>query len=113
MIELTGVTGGGNGTGRARRTREDALPEFARYRDDGCDLFVSCLACPLPRCRYDVRGGARTMLNAVRDVQIRRMRRDDGLPVDEIARRFRISRRTVFRAIRAGPSPATPGHTNE
>ena len=42
-----------------RRPRADALPEHTRYRDDGCDLFTSCLTCPLPRCRYDVPGGAR------------------------------------------------------
>lgn len=82
------------------RPREDALPEYTRYRDDGCDLFPRCLTCPLPHCRYDVPGGARAMLNRVRDGEIRYLRRDLGLPVDEIAQRFRISRRTVFRVLR-------------
>ena len=95
-----------------RKPREDALPEqlllVGRYRDDGCDLFAACLTCPLPRCRYDVAGGARTMLNAVRDDEIRRLRRDGGVAVDEIARRFRVSRRTVFRVLQRGTRPVRP-----
>ena len=83
----------------ARRPREDALPEHMDYRDEGCDLFASCLDCPLPRCRYDTPGGARTMLNRVRDEEIRRLHCDRSLPVDEIAVLFRVSRRTVFRVL--------------
>ena len=84
--------------------REDALPEHADYRDRGCDLFASCLRCPLPRCRYDEPGGARALLNRARDREIRLLKIDSGLPVDEIARRFGVSRRTVFRALERGPS---------
>ena len=84
-----------------RRPRDDALPEHLHYRDDGCDLFAACLSCPLPHCRYDVPGGARTMLNRVRGHDIRRMRHDDGVAVDEIARHFRVSRRTVFRVLQS------------
>lgn len=86
-----------------RRPREDALPEHTAYHDDGCDLFASCLACPLPRCRYDEPGGARVMLNRVRDREIRELRIGVGLSVDEIAARFRVSRRTVFRALEDTP----------
>ena len=82
-----------------RLARADALPEHVEYRDSGCDMFPSCLRCPLPRCRYDEPGGARAMLNRVRDREIRRMRLDDGVPVNEIARRVGVSRRTVFRAL--------------
>jgi len=92
-----------------RQPREDALPELmlqvGRHRDDGCDLIAACLTCPLPRCRYDVAGGARTMLNEVRDDEIRRLRLDGGVAVDEIARRFRLSRRTVFRVLQRGTRP--------
>jgi len=88
---------------RARITREDALPEHVAYRDRGSDIFPSCLSCPLPRCRYDEPGGLRALLNRERDREIRRLRRDHELPVDEIALRFRVSRRTVFRAIEHGP----------
>lgn len=84
--------------------RADALPEQVEYRDQGCDLFPSCLRCPLPRCRYDEPGGARAMLNRIRDREMRRLRREHALPVDEIARRYRVSRRTVFRALQHGPA---------
>lgn len=82
--------------------RQDALPEHVDYRDRGCDLFPSCLSCPLPRCRYDEPGGVRAMLNRVRDREIRRMRFDDRVAINEIGRRFQVSRRTVFRALEAG-----------
>lgn len=102
IIELSAVR-------RVRRPREDALPEHLEYRDDGCDVFPSCLSCPLPRCRYDVPGGARAMLNLARDAEIRRMRFEGDLEVEEIAKRFRVSRRTVFRVLhprRAGTEVA-------
>ncbi|MEX2372327.1 MAG: HTH domain-containing protein [Dehalococcoidia bacterium] len=102
--------------GRAgRNVRSDALPEQVEYRDDGCDLFPSCLACPLPRCRYDVPGGVRAMLNQERDHQIRVMREAAGLSVDALADRFDVSRRTVFRALSSIPAgrcaPASRGRT--
>lgn len=93
-----------------RRVRSDALPEEIRYRDDGCDIHFHCLTCPLPRCRYDEPGGLRAMLNAYRDQQIAALRRE-GAPVDQIAERYSLSRRTVFRilssasgGLKAGPS---------
>ena len=46
------------------------------------------------------------MLNEVRDDEIRRLRLDGGVAVDEIARRFRVSRRTVFRVLQRGARPA-------
>ena len=94
MIETEPVT---------RLPRQDALPEHVDYRDEGCDLFPSCLACPLVRCRFDVPGGVRTMLNRVRDREIHRMREELEVPVDEIAERFRVSRRTVFRVLQQRP----------
>ena len=80
------------------RVRADALPEHTRYRDDGCDIHPHCLTCPLPRCRYDAPGGLRALLNARRDRQIVEMRLM-GVPVDDLAWRFGVSRRTVFRIL--------------
>ena len=81
------------------RPRQDALPEHVRYRDEGCDIFESCLRCPLPRCRYDVPGGVRTLLNRARDREIRRLRDETALSIEAIAARFHVSRRTVFRVL--------------
>jgi hypothetical protein len=80
------------------RVRADALPEFTRYRDDGCDISASCLTCPLPRCRYEEPGGLRSLLNEQRDRQIIQLRLK-GVPVDALADHFGVSRRTVFRVI--------------
>jgi hypothetical protein len=93
-----------------RRPREDALPEHIAYRDEGCDLFASCLTCPLPRCRYDEPGGARTMLNIIRNREIRRLYENPRLNVDELAARFRVSRRTVFRVLQITRHPREAGH---
>lgn len=83
------------------RVREDALPEHTHYRDDGCDLFASCLRCPLPRCRYDEPGGIRSLLAELRDREILRLRAE-GVSVDELAQRFSVSRRSVFRILKRG-----------
>lgn len=85
-----------------RKVREDALPENLHYRDDGCDIHPRCLTCPLPRCRYEEPGGLRSLLNQDRDSRIRTLRRQ-GLSVEELARRFQVSRRTVFRVLEKMP----------
>ncbi|HJX62107.1 MAG TPA: helix-turn-helix domain-containing protein [Dehalococcoidia bacterium] len=91
-----------NQTGAAQRVRADALPEFTRYRDEGCDFHPSCLTCPLPRCRYDEPGGVRALLNVGRDREILQLRRRQGLAVETLAERYGVSRRTVFRILQRG-----------
>lgn len=83
---------------RRPKSRTDSLPEFTRYRDDGCEVNPSCLTCPLPRCRYEEPGGLRAILNESRDRQIIELR-GRGVSVDAIADRFGVSRRTVFRVL--------------
>jgi hypothetical protein len=84
------------------RIRDDALPEQTRYRDEGCDLSPSCLNCPLPVCRYDHPGGVRSLRTLGRDEEIVRLRRSERVPIDVLARRFGVSRRTVFRILKRG-----------
>ena len=81
--------------------RIDALPEYTDYADTGCDLYPSCLNCPLPRCRYEQDGGAPAILRTGRDATILRLARQDGVAVDRIAEMFGLSRRTIFRVLRA------------
>jgi hypothetical protein len=94
---------------QARKPRVDALPENIEYRDTGCDLYPSCLRCPLPRCRYDDPGGAAQMLRTGRDATILRLAERDGLPVDRLAEMFGLSRRTIFRVLRSGRAEAARG----
>src|SRR6476660_8677048 len=49
---------------------DDLLPENVHYRDDGCEVSSSCLACPLPVCRYEVRGGLAALQRAPRDAEL-------------------------------------------
>jgi len=85
------------------RVRSDSLPEHTRYRDDGCEVSPSCLTCPLPRCRYDEPGGLRGLVNSYRDGQMLELRLK-GAPVEALAERFGVSRRTVFRILGSSPS---------
>ena len=85
-----------------RPKRNDALPEYSEYADNGCDLYPSCLSCPLPRCRYDEPGGAAAMLRTGRDASILRMSRLEGVTIDDLARAFGVSRRTIFRVLHNG-----------
>jgi Homeodomain-like domain-containing protein len=82
-------------------TRIDALPEHTDYADTGCDLYPSCLRCPLPRCRYEDPGGAAAMLRNGRDASIVRLAEERGMSVDRLAEMFGLSRRTIFRVLRA------------
>lgn len=81
--------------------RRDALPEHMTYRDEGCELAPRCLECPLPRCKYDEPGGARRLRVETRDHALVCAWRAEGLSVNELARRFGVSRRSVFRILQA------------
>lgn len=89
------------------RPRSDALPENTDYADSGCDLYPSCLRCPLPKCRYDEPGGAPAMLRDGRDAAILRVASQDGVTVERLAEMFGLSRRTIFRVLRSGRESAS------
>ena len=91
------------------RVRSDSLPEHTRYRDDGCEVNPSCLTCPLPRCRYDEPGGLRALVNSYRDGKMLELRLE-GVPVEDIAERFSVSRRTVFRILGSSGNQRREAH---
>ena len=80
------------------RVRSDGLPENATYIDDGCEVSLTCQICPLERCRYEERNGLQAMRMRERNPQIIALRAE-GAPVDEIAERFGLSPRSVFRVL--------------
>ena len=82
------------------RPRSDALPEHTNFMDAGCDLYPSCLRCPLPKCRYEEPGGAAAMLRTGRDDRILHLAGENGLSIDSLAEMFGLSRRTIFRVLR-------------
>lgn len=88
-------------------TIEDLLPEHVRYRDQGCELFHSCLDCPLPRCRYDW-PERRQVAKELRNEEILGLHRE-GETIKDLAGRYRVSTRTIYRIIRR--SDERPDHT--
>jgi len=72
--------------------------ERYEYLDEGCDLFPSCLNCPLPQCRYD-EPGRRQKGKELRNMEIIRLH-SEGKGIKELARRFGVSKRTVHRVMR-------------
>ena len=78
----------------------DGLPEQMRYADTGCEVSMSCLDCPLPRCRFDDPAWYQAYKIRERDEEIAWAYRYENLHVFEVASRFGISVRTVHRALR-------------
>jgi hypothetical protein len=76
--------------------RENALADTINWKDTGCDLAPSCLACPFAECRY---------VSRVPIQQVRRAQRRDevvaltnqGLSRRAIAERLKISPTLVSR----------------
>jgi hypothetical protein len=85
----------------ADRTREDALPEHADYRDTGCDLAPSCLRCPFEQCKYDLKRSERTPSTLARDREIVLLRQKYRAPIHMLCQTYGLSRRSVFRILRA------------
>lgn len=77
----------------------DLLPEFCRYKDEGCRLSPSCLECPFPHCVDDKPRGRRQFVRCVREGQIREAYTAEKPNIKDLAARFHVSRRTVERAI--------------
>ena len=87
-------------TQKKRALRLDLLPEHYPYKDDGCEVSPSCLRCPLPKCKYDEPGWWQRFQREERDRDVLRAWRE-GLTVHQLAQKFGISPRTVFRILRA------------
>ena len=91
--------GPGDVRGEERRPRADTLPEHHTYTDDGCEVSPACLRCPLPQCKHDEPGWYLRERRAERDRTMSRLRSREGLSVGQLADRFGVSKRTVFRAL--------------
>ena len=80
----------------------DGLPEDTHYIDRGCgDGCTRSLECPYPRCRYDEPLLSRRQKLMPRDRAIVAARNDEGLSIADIAERFNVATRTVFRVLRS------------
>ena len=82
------------------RVVDDLPPELCQYKDEGCEVCHSCLACSLPRCIYDEPKNIKQMKHMRRDREIQRAYCVEGLGIASLAQRFHISRRTIYRILR-------------
>lgn len=84
-----------------RRARERTpLEEPWEYKDEGCEFSPSCLCCPFPHCLQEEAGGKRHRQKKGRDEEVLKMRREQRKSVPELARKFRLSRRTIYRILK-------------
>lgn len=79
----------------------DLPPEYCQYRDEGCELWKSCLDCPFPRCLYEVPGGKRKWLKHQRNREMVRIHKSEGKAARELALSFGVSQRTVQRVLKS------------
>jgi DNA-binding CsgD family transcriptional regulator len=77
----------------------DLLPDEIDWRDEGCEVFGSCLNCPLPRCVEEEPRGQQRLRLAARNRRMVELRWS-GESVADIAGLFGVSRRTVERALK-------------
>ncbi len=78
----------------------DLPPEYCHYRDEGCELAISCLNCPFPRCVHELPGGRQRWLKRLRDREMARLLTTERKGAKELAQRFGVSQRTVQRALK-------------
>jgi hypothetical protein len=72
--------------------------ELSEYPDNGCELYPSCLNCPLPDCVYDLPRGISQVKLEQRNEQILQ-KAEEGVPTKEISRLFKVSVRTIQRIL--------------
>jgi len=77
----------------------ELLPEEFPYDDEGCEVFPSCLNCPLPSCLEEQpRAKQRYVMDRRAEMMLELRREGKGL--EEIAGMFAVSRRTVQRSLK-------------
>ncbi len=81
------------------RVRRDMLPDYADYRDTGCEFSPSCLKCPLRRCKEDLEPPGPASVHA-RDREIALLRQRHRVPIDMLAGTYGLTRRSIFRILR-------------
>jgi predicted Rossmann fold nucleotide-binding protein DprA/Smf involved in DNA uptake len=80
-------------------TREfDIIPDDVNWKDTGCEIYPSCLNCPLDKCMEEEPRGRQRLRMLARSNRMAELR-DQGKSICEIARCFQVSPRTVQRAL--------------
>ena len=79
-----------------RRIRE---PGIDHYSDNGCEVALTCLECPLSRCKFDDMAWFISYRRLARDFRIASAVHSEGLSISEAAQRFSVTTRTIFRVL--------------
>ena len=79
----------------------DFPPEYCQYNDTGCEFSETCLNCPLPLCVYDEPGGKKRFLKRKRALEMGRLFSTEGKSIRELASIYKVSKRTVQRALKS------------
>ncbi len=84
----------------ARLKRDDGFPDGMSFRDTGCHLHKSCLACPRAVCVHDEQSPGHSVgviaRTDSRKAEVLRLTAE-GLNAPAIAARMGITKRTVYR----------------
>ena len=84
----------------------DGLPEQMHYADTGCEASMSCLECPLPRCKFDDPAWYQAYKLRERDEEIAWVYQYENLHIFEVADPVRHQR--AYGAPRAAPRYRRP-----
>jgi hypothetical protein len=79
----------------------DFPPEYCQYNDTGCEFSETCLNCPLPLCVYEEPGGKQRFIMRKRALEMARLFHNEGKSIRELSGIFKVSKRTVQRALKA------------
>ena len=101
------TSGKSNNFAEDPKNEPDLPPEYYQYRDEGCDLAISCLNCPFARCVYDEPRGKQRWFKKLRAKEMARLVNAEGKGVKELALLFGVSQRTVQRALKVASSEPT------
>jgi hypothetical protein len=74
------------------------LPDDINWKDKGCELFHSCLNCPLPRCAEEEPRGKQRLRMLTRTSRMTQLHQQ-GKSTREIASIFQVNQRTVQRTL--------------
>ena len=81
----------------------DANPDNYVYIDDGCEASPLCLECPLPQCKYDDPYWYQQYRRTQRDREVVVARAHSGMNIRNLATKFHMSERTIFRILKRAP----------
>lgn len=94
-------------------TREfDIIPDDINWKDTGCEIYSSCLNCPLDKCMEEEPRGRQRLRMLARSNRMAELR-EQGKSIPEIARCFQVSQRTVQRALARVKDKNTPGQVEQ